>query len=102
MRDQPLTKPEIDHALTHLPGWTWERDALVKTLEFGDFREAMGFMLRAGFEADALDHHPEWTNVYNKVSIRLTTHDAGNKVTAKDVELAGRMEKLRADLTGRA
>lgn len=102
MKSPPLTPPEIEHALTHLPGWAWERGALVKTLEFGDFREAMGFMLRAGFEADALDHHPEWTNVYNKVSIRLTTHDAGNKVTAKDVELAGRMEKLRAVLTGRA
>lgn len=102
MKTPPLTTSEIEHALTHLPGWTWNCEALVKTLEFGDFREAMGFMLRAGFEADALDHHPEWTNVYNKVSIRLTTHDAGNKVTAKDVELAGRMEKLRAALTGRA
>ncbi len=98
----PLSSDDIAHALTHLPGWTWQGDALVKTLEFGDFREAMGFMLRAGFEADALDHHPEWTNVYNKVSIRLMTHDAGNKVTVKDVELAGRMEKLRGDLTGRA
>ncbi|CAM3124236.1 4a-hydroxytetrahydrobiopterin dehydratase [Rariglobus hedericola] len=102
MKTQPLTPAEIEHALTHLSGWAWNCDALVKTLEFGDFREAMGFMLRAGFEADALDHHPEWTNVYNKVSIRLATHDAGNKVTAKDVELAGRMEKLRASLTGRA
>lgn len=98
MKSPPLTTSEIKHALTHLPGWAWNCEALVKTLEFGDFREAMGFMLRAGFEADALDHHPEWTNVYNKVSIRLATHDAGNKVTAKDVELAGRMEKLYADL----
>lgn len=102
MRDRPLSPAEIEHALTHLPGWSWEGDALAKTMEFGDFREAMGYMLRAGFEADAMDHHPEWTNVYNRVSIRLTTHHSGNKVTAKDVELAGRMEKLRATLTGRA
>ena len=102
MKTPPLTTSEIEHALTHLPGWAWNCDALVTTLEFGDFREAMGFMLRAGFEADALDHHPEWTNVYNKVVVRLCTHDAGGKVTAKDVELAGRMEKLRAVLTGRA
>jgi 4a-hydroxytetrahydrobiopterin dehydratase len=92
MKTPPLCSADITHALTHLPGWRWEGDALVKTFEFGDFREAMGFMLRAGFEADALDHHPEWTNIYNKVVVRLNTHDAGGKVTAKDVELAGRME----------
>lgn len=94
MKSPPLTLSEIEHALTHLPGWTWDRDALAKTLVFGGFREAMGFMLRAGFEADALDHHPEWTNVYNKVSIRLTTHEAGDKVTAKDVALAGRIRDI--------
>lgn len=102
MKNAPLTPAEIEHALTHLPGWTYEADAFAKTMVFANFREAMGFMLRAGFEADALDHHPEWTNVYDKVSIRLTTHSAGNKVTGKDAELAGRMEKLRAALTGRA
>lgn len=85
---------EIEHALTHLPGWAWERDALVKTLKFANFREALAFMLKAGFEADALNHHPEWTNVYNTVMIRLTTHDSSDKVTAKDVELAKRMQSL--------
>ena len=99
MKNAPLTAPltfaEITHALTHLPGWTWERDALVKTFTFENFRAAMAFMLRAGFEADALNHHPEWTNVYNRVEVRLTTHDSGDKVTAKDVELAGRMETAR-------
>ncbi|MDF3059069.1 MAG: transcriptional coactivator/pterin dehydratase [Rariglobus sp.] len=92
MKSPPLSPAEIEHALTHLPGWTWERDALVKTLKFENFREALAFMLKAGFEADALNHHPEWTNIYNKVSIRLTTHDSGDRVTAKDVELAKRME----------
>ncbi len=94
MKTLPLSPAEIEHALTHLPGWAWERDALARTLRFGNFREALAFMLKAGFEADALDHHPEWTNVYNKVVIRLTTHDSGDKVTAKDVELAKRMEAL--------
>lgn len=94
MKDAPLSVVQIEHALTHLPGWAWQGDALVKTITFGNFREALAFMLRAGFEADALNHHPEWTNVYDRVSIRLTTHHSGNKVTAKDVELAKRMEKL--------
>ena len=94
MKSAPLTSAEITHALTHLPGWTWQDDALVKTLTFENFREALAFMLKAGFEADALDHHPEWTNVYNRVDIRLTTHDSGDRVTGKDVELAGKMEAL--------
>ena len=94
MKTLPLDPLEVQHALTHLPGWAWEQDALVKTLKFSSFREALAFMLKAGFEADSLNHHPEWTNIYNKVIIRLTTHDADDKVTAKDVELAMRMEAL--------
>lgn len=89
-----LTAQEIETALTTLPGWTFERDALAKTFEFGSFKEALSFMVRAGFEAEALNHHPEWTNIYSKVAIRLNTHDAGGKVTAKDVELATRLEKI--------
>ena len=94
MKDAPLSVVQIEHALTHLPGWAWQGDALVKTMTFVNFREALAFILKAGFEADALDHHPEWTNVYDRVSIRLTTHHSGNKVTEKDVELAKRMEAL--------
>ncbi len=94
MKTLPLSRAEIEHALTHLPGWAWEGDALVKTLTFKNFREALAFMLKAGFEADAMDHHPDWTNVYNRVVVRLKTHDAGGRVTAKDVELAKRMEAL--------
>jgi 4a-hydroxytetrahydrobiopterin dehydratase len=90
----PLNEAEIQAALAPLPGWSFERDALVKTLKFGSFREAMSFMMRAGFEAEAMNHHPEWTNVYNRVAIRLTTHDAGDKVTAKDVELARRFQNI--------
>lgn len=94
MQTPVLTAAEIEHALTHLPGWKREGEALVKTFAFANFREAMAFMLKAGFEADAMDHHPEWTNVYNKVAVRLNTHDAGGKITAKDVTLAGKLEAL--------
>jgi 4a-hydroxytetrahydrobiopterin dehydratase len=90
----PLTDAEITAALATLPGWTAERDALAKTFAFGSFREAMSFMARAAFDADELDHHPEWTNVYNRVSVRLNTHDAGGKITAKDVELARRLQRI--------
>ena len=94
MKTPPLTAAEIDEALLTLPGWSLERDALAKDFKFGSFREAMSFMVRVGFEAEAMDHHPEWTNVYNRVAIRLNTHDAGGKVTAKDVTLARKIQAL--------
>ena|SRR5258708_2059384 len=90
----PLTATKIKAALATLPGWSFRRDALTKTFTFGSFREATSFMVRAGFEAEAMNHHPEWTNVYNRVAIRLNTHDAGGKVTAKDVELAKCFQKI--------
>ncbi len=76
-------------------GWTLEDDgkAIRKAFKFKNFREAMAWMLRAGFEAEAADHHPEWSNVYNRVEVRLTTHDAGG-LTEKDIRLAERMEAL--------
>jgi 4a-hydroxytetrahydrobiopterin dehydratase len=89
-----LSSPKIKTAVAALPGWTFERNALSKTFKFASFREAMAFMLRVGFEAEAMDHHPKWTNVYDRVAIRLNTHDAGGKVTAKDVELAKRIQKI--------
>ncbi len=91
---KPLTSAKISTALTDLDGWALKRDALAKTFTFGSFREAMSFMVRVGFEAEALNHHPEWSNVYNRVAIRLNTHDAGDRVTAKDVELAQRIEDV--------
>ena len=94
MASKPLSAARITAALATLPGWTFQRDALAKTFTFGNFREALGFMVRAGFEAEAMDHHPEWTNVYNRVVIRLNTHDAGGKVTAKDVALARRIQGI--------
>ena len=90
----PLTLQEITTARTALPGWEYERDALAKTFKFPTFREAIGFMVRVAFEAEAMNHHPDWSNVYNKVVVRLNTHDAGDKVTEKDVELAKCIQKL--------
>jgi 4a-hydroxytetrahydrobiopterin dehydratase len=89
---KPLSPDEVATALATLPGWQLERDALAKEFKFGSFRDAMAFMVRVGFEAEAADHHPEWTNVYNRVAIRLNTHSAGGKVTGKDVELAKAIE----------
>lgn len=91
---KPLTSDEIATACAKLPAWTFERDALTKTFTFHSFREAFSFMNHVAFIAEELNHHPEWTNVYNRVVIRLNTHDAGGKVTAKDVDLAERIQKV--------
>jgi 4a-hydroxytetrahydrobiopterin dehydratase len=91
---KPLPKAKIEAALKSLPGWNFRRDALAKTFKFGSFREALSFMVRVGFEAEAMNHHPDWTNVYNRVAIRLNTHDAGGKVTARDIELARRIQAI--------
>lgn len=81
-------------ALAQLSGWraVEGRDAIAKTFSFGDFNAAFGFMTRVALKADQMDHHPEWSNVYNKVEVTLTTHDADG-VTQKDVELARFMDK---------
>ena len=75
-----------------LEGWTGGDDFITKVFVFFDFAEAFGFMTQIAIVADKMDHHPEWYNVYNRVDITLTTHDAGG-VTEKDVTLAKAMEK---------
>jgi len=84
-----LTGKARSDALGTLKGWTEVagRDAITKGFKFADFNQAWGFMTRVALAADKADHHPEWSNVYNKVEITLSTHDAGG-VTAKDVALA--------------
>ena len=76
-------------------GWTACTDgkAIEKTYRFKNFRDAMAWMVRAAFEAEAMDHHPEWFNVYNRVEVRLTTHDTGG-LSEKDLDLATRMDAL--------
>ncbi|MEM7190199.1 MAG: 4a-hydroxytetrahydrobiopterin dehydratase [Pseudomonadota bacterium] len=74
-------------------GWTLSDDgkSISKTFRFANFREAIAWMLKAAFEAEQINHHPEWFNVYNRVEVRLTTHDTGG-LTAKDIDLATRMD----------
>lgn len=97
-RRKPLEGKALAEALHTLPGWshvpTGASDALTKTFELGSFKDAMAFLVRIGFEAEARDHHPEITNVYGRVGITLRTHDAGNRVTPLDVELAQAIERL--------
>ncbi len=74
--------------------WKEEKDALHRTYEFKTFVAAIAFMVNAAMYIEQLDHHPEWTNVYNKVMVKLTTHDAGNTVTDKDHELSKVLDKV--------
>ena len=92
-----LSDQERAEALAGLAGWQWDpaREAIRKRFTFGDFNAAFGFMTRVALEAERADHHPEWSNVWNRVDITLTTHDAGG-LTAKDIALAERIEALAA------
>lgn len=76
--------------------WQEKDDKLSRKFEFADFVEAWGFMTRVAMLAEKMDHHPNWSNVYNAVEIELTTHEAGNKVTDKDRKLAEAIDKLLA------
>jgi 4a-hydroxytetrahydrobiopterin dehydratase len=74
--------------------WKEQNNQLVKEFEFKDFVEAFAFMTKVALLAEKHNHHPEWTNVYNKVEIRLCTHDAGNVITDRDRKLAAAIEGL--------
>ena len=74
--------------------WKEKDNKLTRTFEFKDFIEAFGFMTRVAFEAEKMQHHPNWSNVYNKVTIELTTHDEGNTITEKDRKLAKAIDDL--------
>ncbi len=94
MVDQ-LSEAERADALDGLPDWDYDdaRDAIVRRFVFADFNEAFGFMTRVALLAEKADHHPEWSNVWNRVEITLTTHDAGG-LTERDIELAEATEAL--------
>lgn len=83
-----LENEEIFKRLADLPGWTYENSKLCCQCKFNNFVEAFGFMTKVALEAEKLEHHPEWDNVYNKVNIQLITHDAGPAVTELDFQLA--------------
>lgn len=89
---EPLSQENINQALRELSGWSFSEDAITKQFEFSDFRAAVSFIVRLAFYAEELNHHPELQNVYNTVDVSLSTHDAGNKVTEMDLELARRIE----------
>ncbi len=93
---QPLTSDQIKTQLQQLPGWSLndQGDAIRKTYPFTNFKEAMSFLVRVAFEAEAMNHHPTIENVYRTVTLTLNTHDAGGKVTQKDIDLAKAIEKF--------
>jgi 4a-hydroxytetrahydrobiopterin dehydratase len=85
----------IEKKLAELPGWDLSDSKLHREIKFGDFVEAFGFMARVALLAEAANHHPEWSNVYNRVEVYLTTHDAGG-ITERDFRLAAQINQLLA------
>jgi 4a-hydroxytetrahydrobiopterin dehydratase len=92
-RPERLEPADIARRLAGLPGWELTDGKLHRGFVFKDFAEAFGFMTAVAAEAERLGHHPDWSNVYNRVTIDLVTHDAGG-ITALDFELAGRAQDL--------
>ena len=99
----PLPKLDVGAVLTDLPAWsraTGDREAIVRKIRFaGGFNAAFGFMTRVGLLAEKMDHHPEWSNVYDRVEILLTTHDADG-VTDNDVKMARFIDAAAAEMGG--
>ncbi len=91
-----LSDEQIGDALKELEGWALDNGKLSKEFKFANFIEAFGFMTSAAIEAEKMNHHPEWFNVYSKVSVQLVTHDAGG-ITELDLELARKMDALGKD-----
>lgn len=92
---EQLSEAERADALDGLPDWDYDdgRDAIAREFIFDDFNQAFGFMTQVALLAEKADHHPEWSNVYNRVTILLTTHDAGG-LSARDIEMAEAIEEL--------
>jgi 4a-hydroxytetrahydrobiopterin dehydratase len=97
MAAQKLTPEGLDTALKELTAWSIQNDKLHREYRFPDFAHAFGFMTIAAIEIDKRNHHPEWSNVYNRVTVDLTTHDSKG-ITQKDVDLARLLEQLAAKL----
>ena len=88
-----LSQEDIDGELKNLPGWSVVNEKLHKEFQFDSFNQAFGFMTRAAMEIEKMNHHPEWFNVYNKITVELTTHDAGG-ITKNDINLAKILNSL--------
>ncbi len=93
-----LSDAEISSGLAGLPGWRVKDAKLHREYKFPDFSHAFGFMATAAPQIEKMDHHPEWSNVYNRVTVDLTTHDAGG-ITERDVKLAGLLESIAKKLS---
>lgn len=89
-----LTKEQINSALDELPGWEVKAGKLHKTFKFKTFAKAIGWMVSIAVEADKADHHPDWSNSYNRVEVDLSTHDLDDAISNLDVELARKMEEM--------
>ncbi len=92
---EALSEEDRAEALDALPDWDYDeaRDAITRTVQFADFPEAFGFMAQVALVAEKMDHHPEWTNVWNRVDILLTTHDAGG-LSQRDIDMATAIDSL--------
>ena len=88
-----LSESDIDEELKKLSGWNVKNEKLHKEFQFDNFNQAFGFMTRAAMEIEKMNHHPEWFNVYNRITVELTTHDAGG-ITNNDMNLAGILNSL--------
>ena len=88
-----LSQIDIEEQLKDLPGWSVVNEKLHKEFQFDSFNQAFGFMTRAAMEIEKMNHHPEWFNVYNRITVELTTHDAGG-ITKNDVNLAKILNSL--------
>lgn len=89
-----LNDAELSAALAQLDGWRVVEHKLHKQYKFRSFAAAIGWMMSAAIEIDKLNHHPEWSNVYNRVTVNLVTHDVGNQISNKDTALAARLDAL--------
>lgn len=90
----PLSDEAIAEGLAQTPAWKRADDTLTRTFRFSSFREAISFLVRVAFVAEELNHHPEIRNVYNHVTLTLTSHDAGNQITNRDLELARQIDRF--------
>lgn len=98
-RPRALDAQTIEERLKALPGWSLANGKLHRELRFADFVEAFAFMTRVALVAEKMDHHPEWSNVWNRVDITLRTHSAGNTVTDLDRRLAAAIDGIHASMT---
>jgi len=90
---EKLTTTQIEERIKELPGWKYTENSIATDLKFKDFKETFSVMTRIAFECEALNHHPDWKNVYNQLHIALNTHDVQG-ITEKDFELAHKIQDI--------